>query len=212
VAYRQLTLPPDVPRRVAGLIRRLEDHYFRDVHAMLRLPEPDCQIEAGCNFAIAQVLLSVVSGASVTLYEHSGHKGVRFRGVLEHYYPWADEPIATRDDSEHARQMYSLFRNPLTHDLGLDLERPQRTHKVIVKRLTTGGSSRGHSESGVEALETEGRPVGLSPVLRAQNGRVVLLVEAFYWGVRQMLIRLSTDHERMVQAEAFLGRLERREA
>lgn len=194
------------------MIRRLEDHYFRDVHAMLRLPEPDCRIEVGCNFAIAQVLLSVVSGASVILYEHSGHKGMRFKGVLEHYYPWADEPIARRDDIEHARQMYSLFRNPLTHDLGLDLERKQRTHKVIVKRLTTNSGSRGHSESGVEALETEERPVGLSPVLRTENGRVVLLVEAFYWGIRRMLVRLSADHVRMAAAEAFLSNLERREA
>lgn len=179
---------------------------------MLRLPEPDCQIEAGCNFAVAQVLLSVVSGASVTLYEHSGHKGVRFKGVLEHYYPWAEEPVPTRDDREHARQIYSLFRNPLTHDLGLDLERKQRTHKVIVKRITTGDGSRGHSESGVEMLEAERRPARLSPVLKTENGRVVLLVEAFYWGVRQMLVRLSSDHARRASAETFLESLEGREA
>ncbi len=207
MAYRQLPLQPGVPARVAALIRTLEDHYFRDVHAMLRLPEPDCQIEAGCNFAITQVLLSAVSGASVTLYEHSGSKGARFKGVLEHYYPWAEEPIPTRDDREHARQLYSQFRNPLTHDLGLDLERKQRTYKVIIKRLTTSSGSRGHSEAGVEALEADARPAGLSPVLRNENGRVVLLVESLYWGVRQMCLRLSADQARRAAADTFLGSL-----
>jgi hypothetical protein len=194
------------------LIRRLEDHYHRDVHAMLRLPAPTIEVTAGCNFAIAQVLLSVVSGASTTLYAHSGGTGKRFKGLLVDYYPWAEEPTAERNDEEHARHIYSLFRNPLAHDLGLDLERRKRTGKIIVKRLTTDNGRQGHSEAGVEALEHATRPARLSPVLRNDAGRVVLMVEAFYWGVRTMLVRLNADRSRMATAEAFLASLGGREA
>jgi hypothetical protein len=172
---------------------------------MLRLPAPHLDITPGCNFAIAQVLAAVVSGVSVTLYAHSGSKGQRFKSLLVNYYPWSEEPIHERGDVEHARMIYALFRNPLTHDLGLDLERRQRTQKVLIKRLTTEDGRAGHTESGVEALEFAERPPRLSPVLRVEEGRVVLLVEAFYWGVRKMLLKLNADAARVAKAEAFLA-------
>jgi len=205
--YRRLILEPKPGPRVGELIRRLEDHYFRDVHAMLRLPAPAAEITPGCNFAIAQVLAAVVSGVSVTLYEHSGSKGTRFKRLLVDYYPWSDEPLPTRNDAEFARLIYALVRNPLTHDLGLDLETKHRTQKVVVKRLTTDRGRSGHTEGGVEALEAKARPPTLSPTITIHADRVVLLVEAFYWGVRQMLLNLTADTRRTASAEAFLESL-----
>lgn len=208
MSYQALEFSPEPTQRVRNLIRRLEDHYFRDVHAMLRLPAPALDITPGCNFAIAQVLASVVSGVSVTLYAHSGSKGQRFRNLLINYYPWSEEPIPERNDAEHARVIYALFRNPLTHDLGLDLERRKRTQKVVIKRLTTDNGRLGHTEVGVEALESSERPDGLSPVLRVQEDRVVLLAEAFYWGVRKLLLKLTADATRVAAAEEFLASIE----
>ncbi len=175
---------------------------------MLRLPVPEIGISPGCNFAIAQVLASVVSGASVTLYSHSGSTGTRFKGLLVDYYPWSDEPSSAGSKEESARAIYSLVRNPLTHDLGLDLERKHRTQKVLVKRLTTDQGRRGYTEAGVEALETDTRPRNLSPTLKIEDDRVVLLVEALYWGVRKMLVNLINDADRVSAAEAFLESLE----
>ena len=207
MAYRALPLSGVAGPRARDLIRRLEDHYFRDVHAMLRLPAPDLDISAGCNFAIAQVLASVVSGVSVTLYAQAGSKGQRFKGLLVDYYPWAEETMPERNDAEYAKMIYALFRNPLTHDLGLDLERKHFTQKVVVKRLTTKAGTVGHSERGVESLESAARPPRLSPLLHLEEGRVVLLVEAFYWGVRKMLLNLSADAARVSAAEKFLGKV-----
>ena len=209
MAYIPLTLDPEPGHRVKSLIRRLEDHYFRDVHAMLRLPLPDVDITPGCNFAIAQILASVVSGVSVTLYQHHGTAGARFKGVLVDYYPWADEPKPPADNSAVARLIYSLVRNPLTHDLGLDLEAKARTERVVVKRLLTDHKRCGHTESGIEALEAKERPGGLSPTIKREGGRFVLLVEAFYWGIRKMLLNLNADTKRMGVAEAFLESLDK---
>ena len=207
MAYIPLVIEPKPGPQVTKLIRRLEDHYFRDVHAMLRLPAPAIDITPGCNFAMAQVLASVVSGASVTLYRHSGHKGELFKGFLVDYYPWSEEPQPPPDVPEAARLIYTLVRNPLTHDLGLDLETKGRTQKVVVKRLTTDHGRCGHTEAGVEALEAEARPPRLSPTIRVQADRVVLLVEAFYWGIRKMLMNLNADTKRTAAAEAFLSSL-----
>jgi len=103
--------------------------------------------------------------------------------------------------------IYALVRNPLTHDLGLDLETKGRTQKVVVKRLTTDRGRCGHTEAGVQVLEAKARPPRLSPTIRVEADRVVLLVEAFYWGIRKMLLNLNADTKRTAAAEAFLGSL-----
>jgi hypothetical protein len=208
MAYTAIILDPATKPRVRGLIERVEEHYLRDVHAMLRLPVPGSEIYAGCNFAIAQVLGAVVSGVSVTLYKHSGGKGERFKQMLVDYYPWSEEPLPVHDREQTAAMIYSLVRNPLTHDLGIDLETKHRTRSVTVKRLTTAHGTAGHTEGGVEALEIETRPTNLSPTVRVEADRVVLLVEAFYWGIRRMLQKFSADPARVATAERFLESLE----
>jgi hypothetical protein len=183
----------------------LEHHYFSDVHAMLRLPAPAIGVIAGCNFATFQVLASVVSGVSVTLYKRSrgsGDSGELFKGLLVDYYPWSEEPQPPSDPARASELIYSLFRNPLAHDLGIDLKTKKRIQKPIIKRLTVGQS--GHTEGGVEALEAAARPPRLSPTIKIQPDRVVLLVEAFYWGIRRMVVRLNADRKRIAEAEKFL--------
>ena len=117
--------------------------------------------------------------------------------------------MTVHDGPEYAysRMIYALFRNPLTHDLGLDLEKKEKTQKVVVKRLTTNAGRVGHTERGVEDLESPARPPNLSPLLTVESDRVVLLVEAFYWGVRKMMLNLNADRARVAAAESFLATL-----
>jgi hypothetical protein len=71
MAYKPLKVARGTPRHVNSLVRSIESHYFSDVHTMLRLPLLDHQLDAGCNFAIAQVLLAAVSGISVTVFRQN---------------------------------------------------------------------------------------------------------------------------------------------
>jgi hypothetical protein len=52
----------------------------------------------------------------------------------------------------------------------------------------------------------------MSPTIKIEPIRVVLLVEAFYWGIRKMILNLNTDKQRIANAEAFLESLEGRNA
>jgi len=203
--YRLLTLDPKTPARVRQLVQSLEDHFFRDVHTMLRLPEPGQQLTAGCNFAITQVLAAAVSGISVTLYSHTGGSGARFKALLKDFYPWTLEPGSTVAPQAGAEVIYSLIRNPLTHDLGLDLEKKRKTQKVVIKRLTTEEGRKGLPEHIIEQLEKPTRVVTMSPTVTILSGRTVLLVEAFYWGVRRMVEDLTRDSSRMLAAKAFIA-------
>ena len=132
MAYKALVLSPEPGPRVAELTRRLEDHYFRDVHAMLRLPAPKLDISAGCNFAIAQVLAAVVSGVSVTLYSHLGSKGNRFKGLLVDYYPWSDETMPVRNDVEYSLCIPAIMSGHSGH----------RDHRFRASRSRSGAKRR----------------------------------------------------------------------
>jgi hypothetical protein len=193
--------------RLRGVIKGVENHYFSDVHTMLKLPHPRHRMPAGCNFAIAQVLAAAVSGISVTLYSHSGGTGVRFKRLLSHYYLWNREPASTVTPEQAAETIYSVFRNPLTHDLGLDLERKAHTPIVKIKRLATRNKTNGLPERSIEKLETTSDRIAMSATVTVRPDATVLLVEAFYWGVRCMVETLPRDSARMSAAEAFLARL-----
>lgn len=120
MAYQPLKLDPGSPPQVTKLIRLNVESYFRDVHTMLRLLLPDNDLLAGCNFAVTQILASVVGGVSATLYGEKGHKGRLFKEVLRKSYPWPLEVANTVKPGRGAEIIYTLFRNPLTHKLGLD--------------------------------------------------------------------------------------------
>jgi hypothetical protein len=138
---------------------------------MLRLPDVDRDLVAGCSFAITQVLAAVVSGISVTLYSHNGGSGMRFKGLLKDYYPWARETGNAVTPQDGANILYSVIRNPLTHDLGLDLENKRQGQKIVIKRLSTNNKRKGLPEHFIEQLESPNRPIPMSPTVRVLSGR-----------------------------------------
>jgi len=207
MAYRLLTVDPATPQHVRSVIQSLENHFFSDVHCMLRLPAPRCKLTAGCNFAITQVLTAAISGLSVTLYHHTGSRGQRFKGLLIDYYPWDLEPNNRVTPIEGAEVLYSVIRNPLTHDLGLDLEKKAKTAQVKIKRLSINQKTQGLPERSFQGLERSDRRLAMSPTVTVRPDATVVLVEALYWGVRTMVERLTQDRSRMQAAEAFLGKI-----
>src|SRR5260370_39171640 len=116
--YQPLKISPTTPPVARRLIQHL-DMLLNDVHAMFRLPLKEDGLTAGCNFAAAVVLLEMIGGISVTLFQHSGGSGERYKTLLERYYPWDAEsagparPVVHRlAASAAAYQRYKFWRNP----------------------------------------------------------------------------------------------------
>lgn len=205
MAYQSLNLDPATPPRVTRLIKRIENLNFSDVHTMLRLPIPNYRLDAGCNFAVTQVLMTVVGGISTTLYGHGKTDGERFKGLLEHHYPWHLEPKRYVGNAEAARIIYAVFRNPLTHDLGLDLKGKSKGIKVKVKKLQRNKKQGGMPEKWIENLEKDSIRLKMSSTVTVKSHKKVLLVEALYWGLRRMIESMTCDPKLMASAEAFLA-------
>jgi len=209
MAYQRLILDPSTPLLVKGLIRKVEIFEFSDIHSMLRLPLNNYRITAGCNRGITHALMAVIGGISTTLYKQSGNVGAKFKGVLIDYFPWDLEPQGSLAPEDAADIIYEVFRNPLTHDLGLDVKKKSQGRKVLIKRLhtkTPSGKYRGLTEVYIERLErAQGRPSPSATVTVTPTNKV-LLVECLYWGIRRTIERLSADHTRMTAAERFLAK------
>ena len=203
--YKSLDLAPSTPPAVRRLIDRLEKLSFSDVHTMLRLPVPNYRLHAGCNFAITHVLTTAIGGISTTLYRHGSNDGERFKGLLIQHYPWALEPPQDVSPAEAARVIYEVIRNPLTHDLGLDLRGKAKGLKVKVKRWQRPHQKGGMPEKWIEQLEAGRVRPSISPAVTVRADAQVLLVEALYWGVRRMVESMTRDASLMTRAESFLA-------
>ncbi len=194
--YQSLLLPKGLDTDTAKLIRDQLEPQLADVHAMLRLPiDSDPGLGGGCNLSATQVLLSVVSGVSVTVYDPSaltrrGDRGPLFREVLEKHYPWKEERHlpGARLDAAAAVELYRLFRNPLAHTLGVvDPQDNPLGRRVIIEKGSV-------PEADIVLLErATSRPADwTNPTLREDDNELVLWVLSFYWGVRRMICNVAT--------------------
>ena len=213
MGYQPLRIDPRSPKTVREFIRDHLDMQFHDVHCLLRLPLKGKGLDAGCNFAAAGFLLSVIAGLSTALFKQTGFDGDRFKELLEKYYPWDLEPAeGVRKPEEGSKILYDLFRNPLAHALGLDTKQiGKRSAKRVVLwrdkrriRLVIGKGP-GLSEARLQKLEqARVRPRDARGTLLRSRRKRVLLVEGLYWGVRELVDRLTHDSVLMKDARKFL--------
>lgn len=203
MSYRQLSLDGNTPAVVERFVRQHLEIQFHDIHCMLRLPLPEQDIKAGCNFSVANSLLSLVSGLSAFLtanIDTSGNSGSKFKEVLLNYYPWDLQPPVNSTKERSVNHLYEYFRNPLAHSLGL--RRKGNFLIVIAKGVL--------SEKQIEELEQSATPhaqaIEYTPITlnNEQIEQITLYVEYFYWGVREMLKRLSSDTKQMKKTEQGL--------
>ncbi|HET6158103.1 MAG TPA: hypothetical protein VFE34_07155 [Dongiaceae bacterium] len=209
---------PQIARFVRG---PLESLYFRDVHDLLRLPQREAGLAGGCNFAIARVLLSAVSSLSSALYATgAGDSGYHsaFCNMLVRFYPWETEDEAPQNEAQRqarAEVLWMEHRAALAQPLGLWSGAPaggtrsalERGYLIRYRRLS-GSDGNGLSESDLERLEGSAdwpfEMFGETLQIR-ENAAAVLKLERFYWGVRQMILRLVADWVLAERAEASLG-------
>ena len=206
MSYQPLTLDEKTPTVVERFVRQHLEMQFHDIHCMLRLPLPELDIKAGCNFAVANSLLSLVSGLSAFLTENidtSGNSGSKFKEVLQNYYPWDLQPPVNSTKERSVDHLYEYFRNPLAHSLGL---RSKGNFLIVIAKGNL-------SEQEIEKLEQSATPhaqaIEYTPITlnNEQIEQITLYVEYFYWGVREMLKRLSMDAVQMQKTEQGLKSL-----
>lgn len=195
VGYQRLPLPGGLPHDLETLIRNQLEPQLWDVHAMFRMPiADDPGLQGGCNLAVTQVLLSVVSGVSVTVHNLAaltlrGDRGSLFQEVLVQHYPWAEERhiAGARVNADAANDLWKLFRNPLAHTLGLidPIDNPSGQHVVIEK-----GS---FAEADIVTTEmATSRPLNwTNPTLRQDGAELVLWAMSLYWGVRRLICSVA---------------------
>lgn len=153
--------------------------------------------------------MNAISGVSVVLSEPPANRqatGRKFIETLSNFYPWDAEPLgALANAGEGAEILYGSFRNPMAHAFGF--QDPEPVGALSVTRFPGPGLA----EADLEAIETALRRPnemlrGAPTLVRDPATHALSLnVESFYWGVRELLRRLTADATRMAAAEAYLS-------
>jgi len=215
MAFRELCTE-QAPHSIRDFVRQHVDMQFADVHAMLRLPiTTDTGLEAGCNFAAVSTLCGLIAGASTLLYSQHGSNRERFRGVLNDYYPWGQQPAGGVSQEESVNALWADYRNPLAHAWAVSTKEtgPKANRRIImdVNAKLLGVVKRSLTEEAIEALEEpRGQPPAwLTPVVaqNAAGGRDVY-PHSLYWGTRRLVEKLLADPERMQRTVAFFATME----
>jgi hypothetical protein len=193
--YQRLETHPQMSAHARQLVEDQLDMQLADVHAMLRMPLPDVPgLASGCNFAAVQVLLSVASGVSATLFCHGAldernNRGNLFIDMLVEHYPWNQERdvVGRIYGSEASKLLYYVFRNPLAHVLGIV------DKKQTVNNLTIAIQKNPMEENEIVELELkQSQSVPwLFPTLISTDRNLSLHVASLYWGIRETVERVS---------------------
>ena len=177
-------------KNIYGFVHDHLDMQFRDIRGMMRLPLKDLGIDGGCNFAAALAMCNMINGISRVLYQPSkkipkSSEGseIRFKQYLRDYFPWG-----SGDKREGVVNIiYDVFRNPLTHSLGVQSK--QRTRKVWINKSPL-------SEEQITQLETnEKRPAWADTAVLIEPDRLVLNDIGLYWALFEISPAARKRHQ-----------------
>ncbi len=205
---------------VGLFLREHVEMQFADLRLMLQMPLGNEQ-GPGCNYASTAVLMNLISGFSVCLYDASKaalkdrrNRGPRFKALLTKYYPWEGEKLGQEEGSE---LLYNMVRNPLAHSLGINADMYDEVAEESDVEEWTGIAKRSMNLAEIATLESssvrptwlgEGRFTWFERTLASGETGKFLSVPCLYWGVWRTLERLCSDTTQMDKANTLLGSLE----
>jgi len=202
MSFISLQLGEHLPENVQKLIEWQIKMQFEDIHALLRLPLDDLNGIGGCNYVTANALLSLMSGFSVLTtprLDTERNSRAEFKNTMRKYFPWDMTQAITRNEQNgFIDDLYNLFRNSLTHSLGIN-KRGSRYGSILKNSMPEN-----EIEDLEKALDCPGPPfVYLSNRSRRRGARVGLdlRIPSFYWCVRKMFYNMTNDRELMEQLE-----------
>ncbi len=202
MAYIPIQQDQNVPKNLKSFVSDQLDMQFHDVHCMLRLPMKDLGLDAGCNFAAANCILSLISGlAALTCPRLSTDRiaGHKFTEVMLRYYPW-DLKLAQLERERRTKHLYDFFRNPLAHSFGVrtkgnfwvNISRVNAMTEFRLEELEKGDQL--YEELIYEPVNVKGEDIE----------KITLVVDHLYANARKMLRTMISDTETAIWISANL--------
>lgn len=179
------------------------DMQIADLRLLFRLPDDALDPSVGCNLTTTAVLLNLISGFSVWLYETDEARAIRseevkdgrrrskrrFLGFVTEYWPQIS-PEGSPDDV--ATRLYEV-RNSLVHDLGVSDESSQEEHRSI--RLAKRPMS---LQEIVERELSVGHPLPV-PVIEENGDVITVHLGGVYWALHRMLREALSKHANEIE-------------
>lgn len=195
-------LDADVPESVRAFVAERIEPVLADVRCLLAQPrKPGGR---GSEAASVPALFSVLGGLSRVFFHDVTGDRPSFAAVAERY-PTGDEPAhAIKDPKLFAEGLYLHYQASLVHGLGLHMRRDGRYEPWRLAPARFGGRDLRLAVERLQALADgdrlvasldapSGWPAGVGPTLSLTTESLRLEVDAFYCGLRRLVLALAVD-------------------
>lgn len=184
-------LPVSVSSNLDDLIRGTIDPALNEIHLLLTIVDPDQGPKGSLQRSIAILLMAATDGAAQWFCPGKMQNGDRFKKFVTDFFPF--DGVQTPKD-EVAEFLWHGTRNALMHRFGL------HTSGVLRKfdRMFTS------TDADIERLERYPTRPYTDPFFVQDDKRTVVLVEGFYWELRQAIVKALDTPDKFTAVEAWI--------
>ncbi len=197
--YTPLRVATDAPEILQHFVRQNIDPLLSDVRFLLSIRRPDQGEKGSLQRPMGAMLLICADGAAQLLHPGEFRDGERFKNFLLTRYPWTLDPPENLLPDQAVEILWYFYRCPIVHRFGAvhDTGPAPLIHKI--GNIFTG------DEPGLDRCEQSGGRPFSKPAIVFGDGRTVLWVEAFYWGIRQAIEAAAGDRPAWPAIEQHLA-------
>jgi hypothetical protein len=195
--YAPLAVPETAPQMLREFCASVIDPRFAEFEYLLTVQMPGADQKGSLQLSLTSLVCALADGCAQTLLPGKMTNGDRFKNYLLRFYPWKLDPPDGLTPEEACAAIWDKYRNPTMHRFGINKSNP-------LERVKFGRIHTQTPDTMKKLQQYDERPYSL-PFIRRGDGRIVLWIDAFYWGTRLAAQTALADSARWPDLEHHIS-------
>ena len=195
--YGRLEVPNGAPNNLTEFFAGVIDPRFEEFEYLLTLQMPGADERGSLQLSLTTLVCALADGCAQVLLPGKMRNAERFTGYLLKFYPWKLDTPDGLTPEEACVVVWEKYRNPTMHRFGINKKNP--LERVKFGRIFTQTPER------IATLRQGGERPYSDPFIKRGNGRIVLWIDGFYWGLRMAAQAAVADKARWPELEHHIS-------